>query len=191
MHYGNLLIIEKTENIAAAVQRAMGPDEENGGFWDWYQIGGRWTGALDGYKPDEDPRNVEQCEQCHGTGFREDEIGLDARCGNSTYTCNGCGTFDEESKRWKHGKHGPGKRTVWPTRFADHPGDIAPIESVTEEAYKAFFRVVIGRGLVFGGQQYLPWKEIGQTFPKNEMPPLDWLKREYAGHLVVVVDNHC
>ena len=25
------------------------------GLWDWFQIGGRWTGVLSGYRPQEDP----------------------------------------------------------------------------------------------------------------------------------------
>ncbi len=41
MHYSNLVIVRKEEpfDLEAAVEKAMGPDEENGGFWDWYQIG--------------------------------------------------------------------------------------------------------------------------------------------------------
>jgi hypothetical protein len=36
--------------------------------WDWYQIGGRWTGFIDptGYDPMDDPRNVHQCGHCQG-----------------------------------------------------------------------------------------------------------------------------
>ncbi len=27
--------------------------------WDWYQIGGRWTGLLNGYQPENDPANLD------------------------------------------------------------------------------------------------------------------------------------
>ncbi len=27
--------------------------------WDWYQIGGRWTGLLDGYDAEKDPANLD------------------------------------------------------------------------------------------------------------------------------------
>ena len=66
MHYGNLVIVKRPKDAEAAklwsledaVQEAMGPSEESGGFWDWYQIGGRWTGTFDGYDPNTDPNNL-------------------------------------------------------------------------------------------------------------------------------------
>lgn len=169
-HYSNLVIIEQTSDVEAAVKAAMGPHEEQGGFWDWYQIGGRWTGALDGYDPELDPRNIEVCDLCLGTGVRKD---MTVHNG-----CNGC--------------DGKGKRAKWPTQFAKHEGDIMPIESLTEAAYSdKFFRVITPRGRVFGGENYMPWKaDVQEMFQCLENPPLAWLKEEYKGHLVVVVDNH-
>lgn len=39
--------------------------------WDWYVIGGRWTGLFDNkYDPRKDPRNLKKCEFCNGTGDR-------------------------------------------------------------------------------------------------------------------------
>lgn len=32
--------------------------DELTGFWDWYQIGGRWTGVWAEYDPEKDPRNI-------------------------------------------------------------------------------------------------------------------------------------
>lgn len=177
MHYSNLVIIEKPDDgdIEAAVKEAMGAHEDQGGFWDWYQIGGRWTGVLSGYDPEKDEANIEECWLCNGTGVRTDAVGVANGMPERQY-CNGC--------------DGKGKKAKWPTSWAKHEGDIATIESVSEEAYKRFFRVVTGRGRVFGGEYYAPWKPLDEMFPKQEMPPLDWLKKEYAGHLVVVVDNH-
>lgn len=40
--------------------------------WDWYQIGGRWSGILDNYNPTEDPLNQEPCGYCRATGIRMD-----------------------------------------------------------------------------------------------------------------------
>ncbi len=174
MHYLNLVIIEKTDDINAAVEEAMGPNEELGGFWGWYQIGGRWTGALDGYSPENDPTNIVVCNFCHGSGVRRDAVGL-ANGMPERNTYNGC--------------EGKGKHAVWPSNFAKYPGDIASIESLTEEAYAKFFRVVID-GKTFGGEDYLPWREVGEMFPKRERPPLKWLKEKYKDHFVVVVDNH-
>lgn len=176
MHYSNLLIIERPEdgNVKRAVEEAMKGHKEPGGFWDWYQIGGRWTGVLDGYDPEKDEENVEVCMWCSGSGVRTDAVGVANGMPLRNY-CNGC--------------EGKGKRVKWPTEWRDHHGDIAPIESVTPEAYERFFRVVT-EFRVFGGEEYLPWKPIGEMFPRREKPPLDWLKKEYAGHLAVVVDNH-
>jgi len=39
--------------------------------WDWWEIGGRWTGELDSkYDPRKDPRNIVPCSLCDGTGDR-------------------------------------------------------------------------------------------------------------------------
>jgi hypothetical protein len=64
MHYSCLVIVPMTaaDDIDAAVKAAMEPYDENvnrSGFWDWYQIGGRWMGSLDGYDPETDPNNKE------------------------------------------------------------------------------------------------------------------------------------
>lgn len=151
MHYSNLVIIEapedgviSTEYVDAAVQRAMGPSEESGGFWDWYQIGGRWTGAFDDYDPEKDPANQEIAPS----------------------------------------------RVKWPTDWTRHLGDVMPIENMTAEILAKFYRVVTPYGQHFEAKRYLPWKPVGEMFPDQEMPPLDWLQTNYAGHLVVVVDNH-
>ena len=89
--------------------------------------------------------------------------------------CNGCDST--------------GKSVNWPTLWKQHPGDIVPIESVTDEQYAKFFRVVINTR-TFGGEAYLPWKPSGEMFVELEMPPLEWLKTEYSGYLAVIVDNH-
>src|SRR5258708_113248 len=98
MHFGNLVVIpadEKLGTIEERIQKAMGPHEENGGFWDWYQIGGRWTGTLDNYDPEKDPANIEVCSTCQGTGVRKDMVVQNG--------CNAC--------------NGKGIKSVWPTQF--------------------------------------------------------------------------
>jgi hypothetical protein len=53
------------------------------GYWDWFVIGGRWTGALDPeYDPSADDRNFAKCNLCEGTGKRPD---MEVPKG-----CNGC-----------------------------------------------------------------------------------------------------
>ena len=186
MHYSNLVIVKKVGGVVDGeiegalkdvVAEAMGPSEEDGGFWDWYVIGGRWTGAFDGYDPSEDPANQEPCRICKGTGLRTDEFGIKERKENPDYKCNGC--------------EGTGKMTKWPTEWVGHSGDVAPIESITEETFRKFYRIVTYDRGAFTPEQYRPWREeLNEKFLKLETPPLDWLKKEYAGCLAVVVDNH-
>lgn len=58
--------------------------------WDWWAIGGRWVGALTGYDPALDPKAHEPCRICGGTGMRTDDLGVQERKTDPTYTCNGC-----------------------------------------------------------------------------------------------------
>ena len=56
------------------VARTMEPySQETGqGMWDWYQVGGRFTGVYSGYNPNTDPANSATCDLCRGTGKRHD-----------------------------------------------------------------------------------------------------------------------
>lgn len=72
--------------------------------WDWWGIGGRWTGFLDPtYDPTKDPRNIETCWLCKGTGTR-----TDMTVANGCNGCDGTGKsvkchfepFDGDQMRW-------------------------------------------------------------------------------------------
>ena len=84
----------------------------------------------------------------------------------------------------------------WPTDFPRHDGDIISIESLSETVYpKEFHAVVFPDGSYYSHESYdwFPWEEsLDKRLVNREkpMPPLDWLKREYAGRRVVVVDAH-
>ena len=67
--------------------------------WDWWVIGGRWTGYLGGVDPCKNPLNFETCFLCQGTGKRDDHLGQQARLENPAYTCNGC---EGSGKKLKH-----------------------------------------------------------------------------------------
>ena len=131
----NISIDKLVEAVMAPHKETYNEDtEESTGFWDWYQIGGRWTGEhTPDYEPEDDPRNIEDCELCGGTGFRRDAIGDDARKQRPSYTCNSCGVFDQDTETWGHGPHGAGKRSKWPTQWAAHKGDVIGVADVSAD----------------------------------------------------------
>lgn len=118
----------------AEVGRLLAPYDENlpgnqQAKWDWYQIGGRWSGALTpDYDPAQDPANVEVCPICHGSGQRDDELGREARRDNPDYTCNGC--------------DGKGRAVKWPTAWRQVDGNQRQIKDIDWTRVKPSFAVV-------------------------------------------------
>lgn len=124
MHYSVIVMIEKERTdiekaVAEKLERYEGP------FWDWYQIGGRWTGRLDNYDPEKDPKNIETCDLCKGTGKRED-----MKVENG---CNGC--------------LGKGTRVKWPTEWEPREGDCQSLEKIPEDFKPHSFVDFYGRWL--------------------------------------------
>lgn len=114
MHKGIILLVKANHKIGAKQRAEEFLENFKGDVWDWYQIGGRWTGVLDNYNPDKDPKNIEICWLCQGTGKRNDAIGEQAREKNPNFTCNGC--------------DGKGERVKWPTQFAEHDNNILSLK---------------------------------------------------------------
>ena len=136
MHYHAEVWVKDLATLKESLEAAMEPHREgdsDGGFWDWYQLGGRYTGSHDGYVPEQDPRNLETCRQCDGTGFRSDQLGRETRERDPSYTCNGCGTCSYETGKWEHGPYGAGRSLKWTTRWAKHTGDIVPVDQVSAD----------------------------------------------------------
>jgi hypothetical protein len=138
MHYYALAIIPAEGDIESQVEQAMAPYDENShqtqrvtedgeswminpdGLWDWYQIGGRWTGTFDGYDPETDPANLETCQLCGGTGRRDDELARQWRASgewSQDFGCNGCNG---------------GKKVAWPTQWKFRKGDVILAEGLAE-----------------------------------------------------------
>jgi hypothetical protein len=91
------------------------------GLWDWWQIGGRYTGHLaDGVEPRRDPRNWEVCIHCRGTGERA-ASGLHPQTGQRW--CNGC-THDLEYTGQR------GVHVKWPTEWVADVGNVARLGDV-------------------------------------------------------------
>lgn len=177
MHYGVIAIVRpegqmNREHLSKLVDVVLEPYGE-GREWDWFQIGGRWTGHFDDYDPSTDATNVEVCDICGGTGDRATHRGEPREQQHET-GCNGC--------------LGKGTRTKWPTQWAPYAGDIKPVEALTEKDYEVFALAV--DGYWHGGEDYIPWAEDGGKFQKRPMPPLEWVKKTYVDCLAVIVDCH-
>jgi len=87
--------------------------------FDWWVIGGRWTGMLrPDYNPWTDPRNLEACDMCGGTGKRDDVLGRDSRRKCPGYSCNGC--------------RGKGRKIKFATNLAPPPpgGNMRPVREI-------------------------------------------------------------
>lgn len=76
MHYRVLAILEEPSiDRLAELLKPYGDGRE----WDFYQVGGRYSGFFDGYDPTKDVANMEACQHhqsapdcphCKGTGTR-------------------------------------------------------------------------------------------------------------------------
>ena len=106
MHKGVILLVKaKSRSDAQTKAEEFLEPYGDSKVWDWYQIGGRWSGTLTGYDPETDPKNIEQCTLCNGTGTRTDGMG-------GPRGCNGCG--------------GKGKSVSWPTQWGTTEHDVMP-----------------------------------------------------------------
>lgn len=145
-HFAVLVITDGTEDsIEGAVERLLAPYDENGVWfrenskWDWWVIGGRWTGVLDGYDPDQDPRNLEPCEYCEATGTTTQAVAdrypaYQIHVGKTCIQCQGKG----EHVKWV---------------YEPHDGDIQPTRAVDRaKAAQTFAAMVTPDGEWHGGE---------------------------------------
>lgn len=91
-HAAVLIALDPTDDVDSAIEEQMAPFDEgaewfaDGSRWDWYVVGGRFTGTLDGYDPNADDRNYATCRLCAGTGKRLPPPNV----GPGDHLCNGC-----------------------------------------------------------------------------------------------------
>jgi len=95
-HFTVLVITGKTEldntDGETLVHDLLEPFNEDGEWraegthWDWYEVGGRWEGALGTYEPGQDARNYSKCRLCDGTNVRTTW----AATSPDRDWCNGC-----------------------------------------------------------------------------------------------------
>ena len=80
--------------------------------WDFWSVGGRWTGYFRPiYDPEKDAANIEMCRLCGGTGQRNDHV--------LRGTCNGC--------------NGLGCCPKWPTQWAAYKNDVVGVSRFRAE----------------------------------------------------------
>lgn len=193
-HYHAEIWVPEDKDIGGAITTILAPHEEKydegedtvEGFWDWYQIGGRWSGVhVPDYQPETDPSNIEHSKICGGTGFRHDGVGKNARAGDPTYTCNGCGTYNGDKKCWQHGECGPGKKVKWPSEWRRFEGDVLPVKNVPDdlECYTLIVNGQVFHTSEWGGDKFRDTDFDGRVMPKLQELGLT------SGHLVTV-DYH-
>ena len=126
-HFSVLVVTEKKPD-EKLLHKLFAPYEENGENekqkWDWYQVGGRWTGHLSDYDPEKDPSNMVACKFCKGTGMRNDEVGIEARSENPSYTCNSC--------------DGKGEHLKWPTNWVPCDQDSIQVKDLSKNIEPTF-----------------------------------------------------
>lgn len=158
--------------------------------WDWWVIGGRWTGWLapPEAQPEKNPDNWEKCWLCAGTGLRNDALGVQTRLENPEYTCNGC--------------NGKGTNLKWPTELADDGYNVvAPryIESLgiidPDEGLPTPFAFVTTDG-EWHERGQMGWFGISHNESDTNLWQEEWRKAlsdhsdGFDGYRVVVVDMH-
>lgn len=190
MHFATLVILPEgvspkhRGDVEVAINELLAPYceetpdgeyNEKNGKWDWYQIGGRYTGRLTGYDPAKDPRNWETCDLCRGTpGFRNDPLGKEHRERDPEYGCNGCSGHLEITKK-------PGIRVKWPTQFVPYDGDFAVLtEDLAKTAREKVYSVLVD------GTWTDREKWNGNGFDSVELPDLT----PFVGRTWVMVDRH-
>jgi hypothetical protein len=190
MHYFAAVVLPPgttDENIEERVTGAMEPYREEytdkGGFrgeWDWWVLGGRWTGVWSDYDPTTDPANLEaSCFICAGTGVRNDSAGRAQREQHPEYTCNGC------SGTGRHLKHAG--------RWRRHDGDVITVAGfLADETLQYPYTLVIPEGGFHSKETYHPEREISQRFEEDP----DWagtIRKLLVGRehcVLAVVDYH-
>lgn len=138
--------------------------------WDWWTVGGRWTGFLTPkYDPADDPNNYEICFLCEGTGQRNDEI-VQGKCNG----CNGTG---------KALKHAPKFRRVVgdQVQWKD-----VPIEALRDDAEEKALKTYDLVNSIAAGRKWPDWNEIRERhLAEDPEKGIDKARREYNDHPII------
>ena len=173
--------------------------------WDWWVIGGRWTGELDSdYDPRTDPRNLIPCDLCNGTGDKPGWVTYETEDGHPFDPFRSAMPIDPETlaewgvtRKFKDDRaekcngcdacHGTGKRVKWSLEPFD--GDAIPVRDIPDDTTP--FAVVTPDGEWHERGHMGWWASVG-----DEKDREDWEKEvgailsKYPDHIAVVVDCH-
>lgn len=156
---------DSAEEVVAPIMEPFNEAiDYNTGWWDWWQVGGRYTGYYAEYDPTTDPRNQETCRLCAGTGTRRDMTVANG--------CNGC--------------EGTGTARRWPTDWAPIEDDIVPARILLAPGMRLPFSVVTPDGVwhrqTWNGEDWIDDEDWPATVQKAIKP--------YADQRFAVVDYH-
>jgi hypothetical protein len=197
MHSAVLVIFHEDSNVAEALEPYRNAE------WDFFEVGGRYTGLLGGYDPREDPDNFECCVLCNGTGKRlelpppieprEFDAVLDPSQWVTKEMDYSRTTREyQESLGGCNGCLGKGTHLKPPSDWKPYDSDSILLADLTAEQYEGkFYAVCIGNWGWYSSERRIPWGPDEKRVQPQELPPFDWLKsigRE--GDRAVVVDCH-
>jgi len=129
--------------VVPLVNRYVETDEwgADGTRYDWFQVGGRFTGLLDGYDPFTDEANYERCEFCEGTGITTQAVAdqYPAYKDNVGKRCIQC---NHEPDQWHADEPPfPGKRLRF--GFQPHDGNVMPARNIDIERLRYIPSVIV------------------------------------------------
>lgn len=126
--------------VADLVSQYCEDDEwgAEGTRYDWFQVGGRFTGLFDGYKPWEDEANFDRCQYCEGTGTTTQAVAnqYPAYQGNVGKPCIQCNNADADG-----GARFPGKMLRF--GFMPHAADVLPARNIDIERLRHIPSVIV------------------------------------------------
>jgi hypothetical protein len=168
---------EAVEPLMAPYCEAPPPDHiyNESGWWDWWCVGGRYTGRYSEYAPTRDDDNYEVCWLCHGTGER-----FDGRSGPGN--CNGC------CKGGEAGLTGTGRSLKHAPDWKPCEDDVVPVRVLVNNPRVGLpLWVVLPDGTAHGEG---PWAEPGTEERNIWDEKVAELLRPYSDMALVVVDIH-